>query len=96
MENIQNRQRVSFEELGLYLRTIELEYKPKDNQERADLITEFFNVICLVEDIENYESLWHKYTEEKSQQKEERCEFDYELESRRAEYFAKIGAKNPY
>lgn len=78
------------DEIGLYLRTIEAEYKPETNQERADLITQFFDVLCLVEDIEHYEQL---HEEERYRGN---VETDWELESRRAEYFSSIGSRNPF
>jgi hypothetical protein len=76
------RERVKLHDLGLYLRTIELDYNPKNNQERADLITQFFNVICLKEDVDNYELHYHNH--------------DWELESRREEYFNKLERHNPF
>jgi hypothetical protein len=96
MENIENKPKVRMDELGLYLRTIDAEYKLKTNQERADLITQFFNVICLVEDIEHYEALWDKYNQERSEGEDWCKQIDYELESRRSDYFAKIGKENPF
>ena len=71
------------DELGLYLRTIQLDYKPESTQEMADLITYYFNVICLPEDIEEYNRL-HQINQ------------DWELESRREEYFNSINRINPY
>jgi len=96
MSNVNIKQRIRMDEIGLYLRTIEAEYKPKDNQERADLITQFFNVLCLPEDIEHYEALWDRHNEEKSAQEEWCNGPDYELESRRAKYFSQIGGENPF
>lgn len=86
--NIKQKERVKLSDLGLYLRTIELDYKPKDNQERADLITQFFNVICLVEDIDYYERCFNEYNNI--------INHDWELESRREEYFNKLGRNNPF
>jgi hypothetical protein len=83
MEKINNKPRVTLGELGLYLRTIELDYKPQDNQERADLISQFFNVICYKEDVDHYEQLSHRH-------------YDWELESRREEYFKALNAINPF
>ena len=84
-----NKPRVQMDEIGLYLRTIEAEYKPKDNQERADLITQFFDVLCLPEDIEHYEALY----EEDSLKS---IEMDWELESRRNQYFSELNRINPF
>lgn len=83
MEKINDKPRVTLGDLGLYLRTIELDYKPQDNQERADLISQFFNVICYKEDVDHYEQLSHKH-------------HDWELESRREEYFKALNAINPF
>lgn len=78
--------RVTMSEIGLYLRTIYLDYTPKDNQETADLITHNFNVLCLVEDIEHYEELHSTLAEMQ----------DYELVSRRVNYFRELGEDNPF
>ena len=71
------------QELGVFLRTIEIDFKPQNNAERAQLITEYFPVLCLEEDVDRYEML--------SNIKE-----DYELESRRESYFQSIGKINPF
>ena len=83
--NVESKPRVRMDEIGLYLRTIQLDYKPEDNQEMADLITQFFNVLCLVEDIEHYLQLEHNHIIQ-----------DYELDSRRAKYFSQLGLRNPF
>ena len=83
----QSLPKVKIDDLGLFLKTIELDYKPKDNQERADLISEHFNVICTLEDIEEYEML--------SQHHEEFME-DFELEGRRSSHFAKLCMYNNF
>lgn len=75
--------RVRMDELGLYLNTIELDHKPRTNKERAELVTKYFNVLCLEEDVDNYERNY-KYEEFLIQE-------DYELESRRTEYFTNYG-----
>jgi hypothetical protein len=85
--NTQEKPRVKMDEIGLYLRTIQLDYKPEDNQEMADLITQHFNVLCLVEDIEHYLELEHNHTI---------INEDYELDSRRAKYFSQLGLRNPF
>jgi hypothetical protein len=88
MENIDNRSRIRLDELGLYLRTIEIDYKPKDNKERAELITQFFNVICYEEDVDHYEQLTHSY--------QEFIDNDWDLESRREGYFKALNIINPF
>jgi hypothetical protein len=85
MKKVKQRERVRMDEIGLYLRTIQLDYKPEDNQEMADLITQHFNVLCLVEDIEHYLELEHNHIIQ-----------DYELDSRRAKYFSQLGLRNPF
>ena len=87
MKRIKQRERVRLDEIGLYLRTIQLDYKPEDNQEMADLITQHFNVLCLVEDVEHYLELEHDLNMIKE---------DYELEDRRAKYFSELGLRNPF
>lgn len=96
MENVQNKPRVRLDEIGVYIRTIQADYKPKTTQEMADLITEFFNVICLVEDIEHYELLHHEEELVRHRASLNSPEVDWELESRRAEYFSKINRSNPF
>jgi hypothetical protein len=78
--NISEKPRVRQDEIGLYIRTIELDYRVNSNQEMADLITHFFNVLCLEEDVVEYKSI----------------AYDWELESRREEYFSSINRVNPY
>jgi hypothetical protein len=87
MKKVKQRERVRMDEIGLYLRTIQLDYKPEDNQEMADLITQHFNVLCLVEDIEHYLELEHNHII---------INEDYELDSRRAKYFSQLGLRNPF
>ncbi len=84
MEKIDNLPRVRQDEIGMYLRTIELDYKPNSNEERAELITKFFNVLCLVEDIEHHEMLHRELAR------------DYELAARREGYFRELGTYNPF
>ena len=78
--NISEKPRVRQDEIGLYIRTIELDYTVNSNQELADLITHFFNVLCLEEDVVKYKAITN----------------DWELESRREEYFSSINRTNPY
>lgn len=83
MKDIQAKPRVKISEIGLFLKTIEIDYKPKDNQERAELITKYFPVLCLKEDVDRYEMLSN-------------IQEDYELESKRESYFQSIGKINPF
>jgi hypothetical protein len=85
--NTQEKPRVKMDEIGLYLRTIRADYKPETTQEMADLITQFFNVLCLPEDIEHYETLFYEGLKQQE---------DLELESRRHEYFSKLNRSNPF
>lgn len=75
--------RVRMDELGLYLNTIELDHKPRTNRERAELVTKHFGVMCLEEDVDNYERNYKHH--------QEMIQEDYELESRRQEYFSNYG-----
>ena len=82
------RQRVRMDEIGLYLKTIELDYRPKDNEERANLITEHFPVLCLEEDIEQYEEMMYY--------NDSIIEDDWETASRRESYAQQQGLSNPF
>jgi hypothetical protein len=79
----EKRDRVRLDELGLYIKTIIIDYGNISTQEMADLITHYFNVICLPEDIEEYNNLSQEF-------------IDYELEDRREAYFQSINRINPY
>jgi hypothetical protein len=92
MKNTEYIRKVQMDEIGLFLRTIEAEYNPKDNQEMANLITQFFNVICTEEDIEHYEALYQEDISNRNML----IETDWELESRKAQYFSSINRINPY
>jgi hypothetical protein len=80
--------KVKLDELGMYLRTIYLDYKLTTNKERAELVTQFFNVLCTEEDIEHYEELHHFETQLVKQ--------DFELESKKESYFQSLGKFNPF
>ena len=80
---VEIKPRVQMQELGVFLRTIEIDFKPQNNAERAQLITEYFPVLCLEEDVDKYEMLSN-------------IQEDYELESRRESYFQSIGKINPF
>ena len=82
------RQRVRMDEIGLYLKTIELDYRPKDNEERANLITEHFPVLCLEEDIEQYEEMTYYNNQILNE--------DWETTSRRESYAQQLGVNNSF
>jgi hypothetical protein len=84
MEKVNNLPRVRQDEIGMFLKTIELDYGPNSNEERAELITTHFNVCCLPEDIEHYEILHAQLAR------------DYELAARREAYFRELGTHNPF
>lgn len=84
MEDIKNLPRVQQYEIGMFLKAIEVDYRPNSNGERAELITTHFNVLCLVEDIEHYEMLHRELAR------------DYELAARREGYFRELGTHNPF
>lgn len=82
------RERVRMDEIGLYLKTIELDYRPKDNEERANLITEHFPVLCLEEDIEQYEEMLYY--------NDSIIEDDWETTSRRESFAQQLGVRNSF
>ena len=56
--------RVKMEDMGLYIKTICHDYKAKDAEEIASLITEHFGVKCEEVDVLHYEGLhivWEDY-----------------------------------
>jgi len=86
MEKI--RERVKQSDIGLYLRTIYQEFKTDDIQELADLVSHYFNVDCDISDVlKYYESaeIYKNYIAD-----------DFELDSRREEYFRSINTPNPF
>ena len=61
MSNIirkETREKVQFDEIGLYIRLINLDYKVESTSHLATLITEHFNKECNVEDINKYEQIY--------------------------------------
>ena len=80
--------RVIIEEIGLYIKTLRMDYILKDNAHIAELITKNFNVLCKEDDILKYEELHHYY-----QQFQEE---DMELIARREGYFRSLGVSNPF
>jgi hypothetical protein len=83
MKKTEKLTRVKLDELSLYLQTIYQEYGKKTNQEYADLVQEHFKVECTIQDIEFIEDLEHH-----------KRQLNYELISRREEYFRSQGLSN--
>lgn len=83
MKKTEKLTRVKLDELSLYLQTIYQEYGKKNNQEYADLVQKHFKVECTIQDIEFIEDLEHH-----------KKQLDYELISRREEYFRSQGLSN--
>jgi hypothetical protein len=69
MNLVGNRKRVKIEDIGMYLRLIQMDYLPVDNEELAQLISENFNVDCVTRDIEIYEKLHVDYHETEDYEK---------------------------
>ena len=53
--------RVRIEEIGLYIKTLQMDYILKDSAHIANLITKNFNVLCKEDDILKYEELHYYY-----------------------------------
>jgi 2-polyprenyl-3-methyl-5-hydroxy-6-metoxy-1,4-benzoquinol methylase len=51
------RKKIAVENIGMCIRTIEMDYNPKTLEELAELISDQFDVNCTVEDIEYYETI---------------------------------------
>ena len=83
MKKTEQLTRVRLDELSLYLQTIYQQYGKKTNQEYADLVQHHFKVECSIQDIEFIEDLEHH-----------KKQLDYELISRREEYFRSQGLSN--
>jgi hypothetical protein len=88
MQNTQAKPRVKIEDIGLYIKTLQMDYILKDNAHIAKLITKNFNVLCKEEDILKYEELHYYY--------EQFREEDMELIARREGYFRSLGVSNPF
>ena len=58
MGEIKQLEKVKSYEIGFFIKVILLDYRPSDNQELADLITEHFEVDCTKEDIDNYQMVF--------------------------------------
>jgi hypothetical protein len=83
----QKEEKVSVDELRLYLTTIELDFKPSNNKQRISLLKQYFEVIITEKEFEEFE-----IGEYYSQKFNEDCFFgeDFELENRKHEYFLKL------
>lgn len=55
------KEKVLIQNLGTYIRVIQMDYNPKNNEELAELISQEFNVVCTEEDIEHYEELCEEH-----------------------------------
>ena len=74
-EHITQRERVKVEDVGVYLKLIQMDYQCDSDDQLATLISEQFNVDCREQDIQAYENLYKLKEFE-----------DYEKLSRMAEY----------
>jgi hypothetical protein len=78
----QKEEKVSVDELRLYLTTIELDFKPSNNEQRISLLKQYFGVIITEKEFKDFEM--SEYWEEKFFGE------DFELENRKHEYFLKL------
>lgn len=78
----QKEEKVSIDELRLYLTTIELDFKPSTNEQRISLLKQYFEVIITEKEFRDFEM--SEYWEEKFFGE------DFELENRKHEYFLKL------
>ena len=78
----QKEEKVSIDELRLYLTTIELDFKPSNNEQRISLLKQYFGVIITEKEFRDFEM--SEYWEEKFFGE------DFELEARKHEYFLKL------
>jgi hypothetical protein len=78
----QKEEKVSVDELRLYLTTIELDFKPSNNEQRISLLKQYFGVIITEKEFKDFEM--SEYLEEKFFGE------DFELENRKHEYFLKL------
>ena len=72
------KKKIDIRSVGIYAKTILLDYKPKSQEELATLISEHFNCICTTQDLQDYEQL---YEHNKVIEHE-----DWELENRKQQY----------
>jgi hypothetical protein len=78
----QKEEKVSVDELRLYLTTIELDFKPSNNEQRISLLKQYFEIVITEKEFQDFEM--SEYWEEKFFGE------DFELESRKHEYFLKL------
>jgi hypothetical protein len=78
----QKKEKVSVDELRLYLTTIELDFKPSNNEQRISLLKQYFEIVITEKEFEDFEM--SEYWEEKFFGE------DFELENRKHEYFLKL------
>ena len=76
------KEEISQDELRIYLTTIELDFNPSTNQEKIDLLKQYFQIVVSEEELLNLNKL--RNTKINNMLGE-----DYELESRKQEYFLK-------
>lgn len=57
-EHITQRERVAVEDMGVYLKLIQMDYQCDSDDQLATLISEQFNVDCRESDIQGYENLY--------------------------------------
>jgi hypothetical protein len=78
----QKEEKVSVDELRLYLTTIELDFKPSNNEQRISLLKQYFEIVITEKEFKDFEM--SEYWEEKFFGE------DFELENRKHEYFLKL------
>jgi len=76
------KEEISQDELRIYLTTIELDFNPSTNQEKIDLLKQYFQIIVSEQELLNLNKLRNTKIENMLGE-------DYELESRKQEYFLK-------
>jgi len=88
MNSIDTRKRVNIEDIGLYIKSLQIDYNLGNNARIAMLITKHFNVFCTEEDILKYEELsyYHECFSEE----------EYDLLNEREQYFKQLGRTNPF
>ena len=61
MIDINTRIKITQQEIGIYLKVIDLDYPNTNVSEKAELISDTFDVECNVEDINEYYQLMEAY-----------------------------------
>lgn len=59
--DLNQKEDVKIEDIGMYLRLIQMDFQPDTDDELADLICQQFNVNCTAQDIRIYEQLHIEY-----------------------------------